>query len=326
MARSTHTSDGGLSWHPQSPGLAADLEGVSFANSSLGVAVGESGIVLRTADGGKTWQTIAVPSAEDLNGVALVGAERGYIGGYSGTLLGTTDGGVSWQTIAVDGSPWFRSVASARERIAFAAGLGGDVYACIEGAGDQQPPHTELLGIDDLWHRTGRLGTLAAGDLGGSGVASTHYRVDGGDWQAGSSVPVPATPGVSAIHRVDYRSLDAAANQESYHSLDVRVDARRPVTSAPSSAAVRRGGSVSLKFKVTDGKPCGPRATVTIRVKTLGGRVVKKLGLGTRAVNTSLTYRWRCTLARGSYRFFVYATDGAGNAQSRAGRNRLTVR
>ena len=54
--------------------------------------------------------------------------------------------------------------------------------------------------------------------------------------------------------------------------------------------------------------------------------MVKKISLGARAPNTTLTYRWRCTLARGSYRFYVYATDGAGNAQSRVGSNRLTVR
>ena len=320
-----HTADGGLSWRRQSSGVTVDLEGVSFANSTLGIAVGASATVLRTSDGGLTWRTVEAPTGADLKGVALTGAEIGYAAGYYGALLGTDDGGATWRAIDVGGSPWFRSVSCARERIAFAAGLDGDVFACIQGSGDQQPPHTDLSGIDDLWHRTGQAGSLVASDLGGGAVAGTRYRVDGAGWRDGNAVSVPAQSGVSAVHRVDFYSTDGA-NAESYHSVDVRIDARRPVTSAPSSASVRRGGTVSLKYKVADGKPCAPRAMVTIRVKTLKGRTVKTLSLGSRAVNATLTYRWRCTLAKGTYKYHVYAKDAAGNTQSRVGANRLTVR
>jgi hypothetical protein len=36
--------------------------------------------------------------------------------------------------------------------------------------------------------------------------------------------------------------------------------------------------------------------------------------------------RFDCTLARGTYRFTVYATDLAGNTQAKAASNRLVVK
>ena len=38
------------------------------------------------------------------------------------------------------------------------------------------------------------------------------------------------------------------------------------------------------------------------------------------------TVKFRCKLATGKYKFFVYATDAAGNAQSNIATSRLTVR
>jgi hypothetical protein len=43
-------------------------------------------------------------------------------------------------------------------------------------------------------------------------------------------------------------------------------------------------------------------------------------------VNRLLSYQFRCTLAKRTYRFFVSATDLAGNSQASAGYNWLTVK
>jgi hypothetical protein len=129
--------------------------------------------------------------------------------------------------------------------------------------------------------------------------------------------------GVSYLH---VRALDGAGNWGATVSRAVRVDTVAPATRAPYRAAVRRGRVATLKYKVLDPAPNGGTATVTIRVKTLGGRTVRILLLEGRAVNVVRSATFRCRLARGTYRFFVYAADAAGNRQTAVGVNRLVVR
>jgi hypothetical protein len=67
---------------------------------------------------------------------------------------------------------------------------------------------------------------------------------------------------------------------------------------------------------------------VTVKIRNSANKVVKTLGpYKGKGVNKLLYATFACKLARGSYRFYVYATDTAGNAQvSPAGSNRFTVR
>jgi hypothetical protein len=69
-----------------------------------------------------------------------------------------------------------------------------------------------------------------------------------------------------------------------------------------------------------------PRATVTIGTKTLAGKTVKTLPLGKHATGKVLSASFRCTLARGKYRYYVSGTDLARNAASSIGWNSLTVK
>ena len=52
----------------------------------------------------------------------------------------------------------------------------------------------------------------------------------------------------------------------------------------------------------------------------------EETGVNGVAVNRRLAASFVCRLAAGQYRFYVYATDAAGNKQSRVASNRLTVR
>ncbi len=53
---------------------------------------------------------------------------------------------------------------------------------------------------------------------------------------------------------------------------------------------------------------------------------MKTLSLGAQPLGKARAATFRCTLARGRYRFSVYATDRADNKQSRIGTNTLVVR
>jgi hypothetical protein len=75
----------------------------------------------------------------------------------------------------------------------------------------------------------------------GSGVASTQYRVDGGSFQNGTSVSVPAPADHSndGVHTIEYRSTDAAGNVETLRSTTVRIDTTLPTTIDDASGGWR---------------------------------------------------------------------------------------
>ena len=74
---------------------------------------------------------------------------------------------------------------------------------------------------------------------------------------------------------------------------------------------------------------CGGRLTeVGVGTSADHERAEHRFGIkqGQVAVNTSKTAKFTCRLAKGKYKYLVYATDVAGNAQARIGSARLTVR
>lgn len=84
----------------------ADLKGVAFPTESLGIAVGEGGLILRTTNGGETWQSVRSGTNLILDRVAFWDAENGIASGISGAFLATGDGGETWSPVSVeDGGP-----------------------------------------------------------------------------------------------------------------------------------------------------------------------------------------------------------------------------
>ncbi len=178
---------------------------------------------------------------------------------------------------------------------------------------------------------------LTATDAGSGmsgGSATTRYRIDGGPWQTGTSATLLTAVGHKGagrshgIHTIDYYSVDAAGNTEARQSCDVKLDTRAPTTKALGLAGARRGRTATLKYRVKDVLPNGGTATVTIKIKTLDGTLKQTLRGGVTAVNTILRVRFTVPLTwkAGTYRFFVYAIDAAGNDQAKVGFNRLVVR
>ena len=126
--------------------------------------------------------------------------------------------------------------------------------------------------------------------------------------------------------RLLYRSVDAIGNVEATEHCVVPIDTVAPTPKAPHAATVRRGKVAKLGYRIVDPVPNGGTASVKIVVKTAKGKSVTKLTYRAVAVNSSETARFKCKLARGSYRFFVYATDAAGNRQTTVASNRLVIR
>ena len=147
----------------------------------------------------------------------------------------------------------------------------------------------------------------------------TEYAIDGRPSQTGDEAVVSG----QGVHTVAYHSVDNAGNVETPdHTCTVKIDALGPKTTA-YAASVSRGHAVTLRYFVAD---LTPRATVTLRIKTLSGVTRRTISLGARSTNRALGYRYVCDLARGTYRYYVYARDQAGSAQRRLGYATLRVR
>ena len=89
----------------------------------------------------------------------------------------------------------------------------------------------------------------------------------------------------------------------------------------------RSGGYATVKFKMIDQPPCYPKAAIRIQIKTLSGKIKKTIYPAKWFTkNTLASYRFRCKLARGKYRFSIIGQDGALNRTLRASSNYLTVK
>ena len=218
--------------------------------------------------------------------------------------------------------------------VAFPQGATTYEYRVVDGAGngspigtisasvDTAPPSTTApLSVTPAWTNAPPSITLLWSDEG-SGVTATQYRLQGvADWTTYAGPFQVTAQGTSTW---EYRSLDAAGNAEAPKTLTVKLDSVAPATAA-FAARARARKTVALKYQVNDAAPGCGKATAVIRVFK-GKKLKKTLKSVSCTTNVKASYRWRCTLPVGRYTIKVFATDIAGNVQSRVGSARLTVR
>jgi hypothetical protein len=170
-------------------------------------------------------------------------------------------------------------------------------------------PTTTVSGLPNGWRRTPVTLTFS---VSGSGMR-TEYRVDNGTWTTGNSVtiPAPADHSNDGAHPVQYRSIDSSGQTEDPKTATVRIDTRPPTPRAKGDVSVSSGGIATVPFLINDA--CDS-ATVKIQIRNTPTNVVKTYKVGKRATGKRLTAKFRCTLGRGWYKYFVLATDSAGNS------------
>ncbi len=139
-------------------------------------------------------------------------------------------------------------------------------YWSVDNAGNTETTHTtSALKIDTVapvttitlnpsspngsggWYKgTSPTFTLSATDTGGSGVATTYYKINGGTQTVypGSAVTIPD----GSAQTISYWSVDNAGNTETTHTTStIKVDTTAPSGGAVmvNSAAATSGGSTS---------------------------------------------------------------------------------
>ncbi|HJW76829.1 MAG TPA: hypothetical protein VJ787_14390 [Thermoleophilia bacterium] len=271
-------------------------------------------VTLTAPNGGEDWTSGEVHNIAWTAGIGHVTLEVSCDGGPYSTIAAATpnDGSYDW-TVTGPASGQVRLRVTA---LAFSGSDVSDAPFTITVPPDTDAPVTTVAGADSLWHRLPVTLAFTATDTG-SGVLRTEYAIDGADWQTGDQAVVSS----QGVHSVAYRSVDNALNVEASQTRTVKYDALGPQTTAYATS-VYRGRAVTLRYRVAD---LTPKATVTLRVKTLSGVTRKTISLGTRWTGRTLGYRFTCNLARGTYRYHVYARDQAGNTQGRLGSATLRV-
>ncbi len=331
-----HTVDGGATWQDLSFGAlttGAVLSDVQFTDAQHGWVVGyRSGgsVVLSTDDGGVTWTDRAAGSAlagQYLSGVRFVGPDVGWVSGMAG-IFQTTDGGATWTRQTRGGGLGMPRVAAFDATHAWAAS-GYEILSTVDATGDTVPPVT-LADSDNGWHRTAVTVSLMAADVGGSGLASTEYKLDGAAaWQpyAGPlDFPAPADHSGDGRHTLLYRSTDNAGHVELAKVAKVDIDTVAPVTRARASL-VGHSGIARFIIRIDD-RSCPSVDNFDIEIRDARGRRVSGYGSEGDSLRTGrwLTVREELRfLPAGRYRFSVYTHDRAGNKQRKAGSATLIV-
>ena len=96
-----------------------------------------------------------------------------------------------------------------------------------------------------------------------------------------------------------------------------------PTPVALAKVSVKKGKTATFRFRVNDAGAA--KATVTIKIFK-GTKLKGTLKVGSRATNVALSYRWKCTLAKGTYVWKIYARDSAGRSQTKVASQKLTVK
>ncbi len=187
-----------------------------------------------------------------------------------------------------------------------------------------------MCGWDDLWHnRDVELTLIAEEEAGGYGVKSITGRFNDDADQVIESDSVLATITAPSDHSNDgltkltFWPTDIAGNEETPRSLFAKIDTRRPATYA-RAASGRKGRAIALRYKITDA--LSPQATaIRIVVKDSRGTTVKTFKPPTRDTATWCSVMWT-PKARGTFRYYVYARDFAGNVQGTRGSAKVVVK
>jgi photosystem II stability/assembly factor-like uncharacterized protein len=323
------TTDGGAVWTAQTSPTTGYLNGVACRGATRAWAVGERGVALATSDGGARWlvRRPAGAHAPDLYTVDFASRSHGWAVGLGGLILASIDYGKTWRAQRSPSDRFFTSVAFADVHHGFIAEITGAVLtSSTAGWSDTLAPTVTAAGVAG-WHRRTVHVVLQAGDGQGSGVAALQYSLDHGQsWTTGAAfaVAAPADHSNDGSHAFLARATDNAGNVAT-RIFHARIDTRRPVAKALWVAEAVSGQPAALSCAVSDPRPGSPTATVTITVRTASGRAVKTLRFAGQPVGKRLICRFHCTLAVGQYRFFVSATDAAGNRVAGPASNRLEV-
>ena len=169
------------------------------------------------------------------------------------------------------------------------------------------------------WTRTVRTIKVSATDAAGPASGRAQISLTGG-------VSYLTRKSVDGAQRRRRRCTCAPSTAWATHSAPKylgrwKIDTTRPKPAA-LAASVKRGSTARLRYRIADYSPC----VVKIAVKNARGVTVKSITVKGARPMTWLATSFRCTLAKGTYRWYVTATDSVGYKQVRPAVGKLIVK
>jgi hypothetical protein len=248
--------------------------------------------------------------------------------------LGASDAGsgVSSTTYAVDGS----AAQQGTSVVVRGDGTHTVTYFSSDNAGNIEVARSATVRIDDnapkvtcpqagRWFKTKSVTARFTATDGASGVRNIAHRLGKGPWKTGSRVLIKGL----GRHVVSFRATDKNGNVSAAKSCVIGIDRGRPTFTRGLPSSGRRNGLMTLRFSIKDPKPsCGGARVAKIVITNSHGKkvaTITKLGKVVRT-NAAVKYIVKRKLSRGSYRFWVYVIDLAGNAQKKAIPGKLVVK
>jgi len=190
-------------------------------------------------------------------------------------------------------------------------------------AAETTDPAVTIAGAGSGWHNTAVPLTFSATD-GQSGVQKVQYRSPPtvAAWTDGTSYTVPVT--TQGAITVNAQALDWC-NKVGTASATVNIDTTKPTTAALNDVSVKRNKTAKLKFSITEPAGLSPSAKVVIEIKR-SKSTAKTITIASAPTNAPQTCSFKCKLAKGTYKWYVSATDLAGNPQANVASATLKVK
>ena len=178
----------------------------------------------------------------------------------------------------------------------------------VDVAGNVETPHTTVnFTVDSVsptttsnavatYNNSATISLTATDNVGGTGVATTYYILDGGAQTAGTSVTVSTL----GAHTLEFWSVDVAGNVETPHKIAsfTVTDSIAPTTT--SNAVATYNNSATITLSATDNGGGSGVATTYYRVDG-----------GTQTAGTSVTVS-----TSGSHTLEFWSVDVAGNVET----------
>jgi len=129
---------GDIPFYSQNSPTANNLYSIFFNNYLEGIAVGDTGTVVRTTDGGSHWNLISSITQNRLYSVQFPSTNLGYAVGVNGTVIKTTDGGGNWVMKTQAIADTLRCVWFTDDNTGFVVSRNGAIYKTTDGGNNWQ--------------------------------------------------------------------------------------------------------------------------------------------------------------------------------------------